>query len=396
MVNMQRVAQIAGIVSLAYAEPDPALYPAEEFWRVVEGLASDSRTLTQMLSYSTPQGDEGLRIELSSLLRERGIAPSPADVVLTTGVSQGISLAATCLGALNGAVVVVEEPTYLGMLHVLTAFGARPVGVPLDGEGLRLDILEQVIQQHQPKFLYTVSNFQNPTGACMSKARRRELIALAGRYRLVIVEDDTYGLLNYDDLDTTPLKALDDHELVIYLGGTSKILMPGLRIGYMVPPAWLRERMLSTRQAFDLGGPPLLQRALASYIHKGKLKANVRRIMPHYRERRDAMMQALRLYMPGDVTWTQPGGGFSVWVTVRSLTAHDSGGLYQAALRHKVAFTPGETFLTTPGEYLNMRLCFSSTTPERIREGVMALADLIRAGTRLPRLRGATHDLPLV
>lgn len=390
MINMPRMAQIAGMVSLAYAEPDPTYFPAEDFWRSLDAQAAHAASLFQ---YGAAQGDEALRIELAILLEERGIYASPADIIVTTGVSQGLSLVAHCLAG-PGTAVAVEQPAYLGILHILSAVGAQCVGIPLDDEGLRLDVLEAAIAQHHPRFLYTMTNFQNPTGLCTSAERRRALLEMARRHGLLIVEDDTYSQLGYDVEVPTSLKAADTDGLVIYLSGFSKILMPGLRIGFMVAPSGMNDRLLSVRQAFDLCGPGVLQRALAHFLHRGKLKSHLRRVIPHYRERRDELMRALQSHMPADVTWTRPAGGFCCWLTMPD----QPGDLYQAALNRGVAFTPGETFLIAPSPQKHIRLCYGGQPPERIHEGVARLGELLRerAEGRLHRLRGTAHDLPLV
>src|SRR5258708_4641758 len=194
MNDMSRLTHMAGLRSLAYAEPDPKLFPMSDFMRFFDHpMARDAR----LMQYGSPQGDEALRIELVKLLAERHIAATPEDIVITSGVSQGLSLLVGCLTR-PGDVVAVEQPVYLGMLHVLNAYGITPIAVPLDGEGVRADILEQVIQKHHPRFLYTVSSFQNPTGACMSPQRRDELLALARRYDLLIAEGDIYVLRPVD------------------------------------------------------------------------------------------------------------------------------------------------------------------------------------------------------
>ena len=383
MGDIQRINQIVGLRSFAYAEPDPALYPIEDFWSSLINLSADAVALMQ---YGGPQGDEMLRIELTDLLVERGITVLPDELLVISGVSQGLSLVTQALAS-AGDKVVIEQPVYLGLFPVLSANNIQPVGVPLDSEGIRLDCLEQVVREHRPRFLYTVPNFQNPTGICMSEQRRRDLMALAERFNLPIVEDDIYGQIAFS---TTPgtLKSLDRNGLVFYLSSLSKVLMPGLRIGYLVAPSAYRERLTVLRQTADLSGPLLLQRASAHFLHKGRLKAHLRRVLPRYRERRDVLLKSLEQMIPDGISWTQPDGGFCCWVTGRM--PQD---FYHTALRRGVAFTPGSVFLTEPDKQQHIRLCFAGLTPEVIEEGIEILGDLLR-GSPLQRLRG--HDLPLV
>jgi DNA-binding transcriptional MocR family regulator len=284
----------------------------------------------------------------------------------------------------------------LGLLHLLNVTGAQAIGVPWDVEGPRLDVLERVIIEQQPRFFYTTANFQNPTGACMSAQRQLDVLSLAERYRLYVIEDDTYGQLAYSDVRRLPLKASDRHNQVIYLSSFSKTLMTGLRIGYLVMPPELRERLLVLRQAIELSGMALIQRSIATFIHRGRFKAHLRRVLPRYRERRDALMGALQRNMPLGVEWTKPEGGFCCWVTLppgRSTGQYAD--LYHTALRHGMAFTPGDVFLIEPDGATHLRLCFGKHTPEQIDEGIAVLGHLLR-GDRVGRLRGIAHDLPLV
>src|SRR5260221_4681964 len=220
MNDMIRLSRLAGMRSLAYAEPDSKLFPMADFMDFWEHPSSRNASLMQ---YGAPQGDEMLRIELVKVLADRHVAATPEDIVITQGVSQGLSLL-TGLLARPGDVVAVEQPIYLGLLHVLNSYGVTPVGIPLDNEGIRLDALEQAIQTHHPRFVYTIPSFQNPTGTTISPQRRDDLMALARRYKLPIVEDDIYGLLAYDDAPPLPLKAFDTSDQVIYLSSMSKTL----------------------------------------------------------------------------------------------------------------------------------------------------------------------------
>ncbi len=390
--NMQRLDQIAGLRSFAYAEPDPALFPLDDFRFA---LTSQFDRLADLMQYGSPQGDPLLRVELAALLSEQGIGCVPDEVMVTTGASQGLTLLAMALAG-PGTCVAVDQPVYLGLLHLLNVTGATPIGVPWDAEGPRLDVLERVIVEQRPRFFYTTANFQNPTGACISAQRQSDVLAMAERYNLYIIEDDTYGLLAYGEARRLPLKALDRNNRVIYLSSFSKTLMTGLRIGYLVMPPELRERLLVLRQAIELSGMALIQRATATFIHRGRFKAHLRRVLPRYRERRDALMGALQRNMPLGVEWTKPEGGFCCWVTLppgRSTGQYAD--LYHTALRHGMAFTPGDVFLIEPDGATHLRLCFGKHTPEQIDEGIAVLGHLLR-GDRIGRLRGTACDWPLV
>jgi len=391
MGNIHALSKIAGMRSFAYAKPDPAFFPKEDFWA---SLNSYANVLTDLMEYGPAQGDEALRIEIAAMLNDQQIAVLPDDIVVTNGVTQGLALATHSL-APAGSTVAVEQPVYLGMLHVVSAYQVQPVGVPLDAEGVRLDALEQVVREHQPRFLYTVTNFQNPTGRSYSAERRQALLTFAEQYKLPIVEDDTYGLLAYDGEPPLSLKAQDRHDWVIYLNGFSKVLMPGLRIGFMAAPPRFRDRIVSLRQAMDLSSSPMLQRVLAHFLHRGRLKVHLRRVLPHYKERRDAAIRALAAAMPEDATWTLPEGGFCCWVTLPRRARYEN--IYQDALEHGVAVTPGDVFLTEPDDAIHFRLCFSSLTTESIREGIAILGQLLHERRSIPTPpRPILNGLPLV
>lgn len=369
--DLLQVTQIPVARSLAIADPDPMLFPAEEFWDSLGALRPNAAALLQ---YQLPQGDALLRVELAKLMQERGVEVVPDEIIVTSGVTQALSLVTQAL-ARPGDTVVVEQPTYLGLLHILKAHGVRPVGVPLDAEGPQLDALERIAIQQRPRFFYTIPSFQNPTGICMSPARRRDVLALAERYGLLLVEDDLYSRLSYDNPAPPALKAGDSTGVVIYLDGVSKMLLPGLRVGYLVAPSPLREQLLSLRRSTDLCGPGLVHRALADFLHKGKLRTYLRRAVPRYRERRDTLLQALQRSMPDGVSWTTPEGGYCCWVTMPPSSA--LGDLYQAALARGVVFTPGEVFLAEAEPHRHLRLCFGSQPPDVIREAVGVVGELV-------------------
>lgn len=392
MEDMPRITQMPSLRSLAYADPDPALTHAEEFWASLIGLAGDKSALFQ---YNSSQGDAALRVEVAELLRERHLECVPEQIIITSGVSQGLALLTQAL-AQPGDAVAVEAPTYLGLLHILKSQGLRPIPIPLDEEGPRLDVLECVAVQERPRFFYTIPTFQNPTGICMSPRRRQEVVTLAERFGLMVVEDDLYARLAYDQPAPPPLKSLDRQGRVIYLDSLSKVLLPGLRIGFVVAPSPLHERLLSLRRAADLCGSPFVQRATADFLRTGKLRNHLRRVVPIYRERRDTLLRGMKRWMPEGVRWTRPEGGYCCWVTLPATPALND--LYHAALERGVAFTPGQVFLSEATPEHHMRLCFGSQPPEVIHESLSVLGNLIRERLDLgvARRRQAVEWVPLV
>lgn len=378
--------------SLALASPDPRLFPMEAFAESWAAVQADARAL---LCYGSPQGDPHLRATMAELLEKRGVTVTPDQLIITNGLTHGLALVAHAL-AQPGDRVLVEQPTYLGFLNLLKAYRLEPIGVPLDSGGPQLDLLEQLAVQYRPRFFYTIPSYQNPTGLCTSAERRSALVAWAERHGIVLVEDDIYARLAYDGEAPLAMKQVDPSGVVVYVTSESKVLFPGLRIGVIVAPRPLHERILTLRRATDLSGPQLLQRAFAHFVqHKG-LHQHLRRVLPLYRRRRDVMLTALRRYMPAGVSWTEPAGGYCVWLTLPPLsTLRD---LPQAALQQGVAIAAGEVFLTQPGPQQHIRLAFSYEDEETIRRCVHLLGNLI--GERIQQANQQQQErldwLPLV
>ncbi|MDX1524468.1 MAG: PLP-dependent aminotransferase family protein, partial [Anaerolineae bacterium] len=310
--DLTPLSQVPGIRFLASAFPDDTLMPMTDFWQSLNQLQAHGGSLLQ---YSVPQGEPQLRVELAPLLEERGVSVTPDDLIITAGATQGAALVAQAL-ANRGDTVLVEQPTYHGFINTLTSQGVHIIGVPRDQAGIRLDILERLIIQERPRFFYVVPNFHNPTGWLLPLAQRQELLDMAGRYGLLLVEDDVYGRLSYLDSEPPALKALDQREAVIYLSSFSKDLMPGVRIGYLVAPPSLKKRLLALRGAADLFGSQIFQLAVADMLRRKKFKPHLRRVRPIYRQKRDVMLQTLAECMPNYVRWSEPAGGFACWLTL--------------------------------------------------------------------------------
>jgi DNA-binding transcriptional MocR family regulator len=369
--DMVRMAQLPGMRSLAMADAAPEFYSVREFQRALdEALQSGAAAL----SYTTSQGEPLPRTVLAELLRERGMRVSSAELIITSGVTQGLSLISRTL-ARPGDMIVVEQPTYLGALNVFGANGLRVVGVPVDEHGMVVDALEPILMAQQPRFIYTIPVFHNPTGACLSAERRAALLALSERYHVPIVEDDIYATLCYEGAPPPALQADDHHGLVLTVGSFSKSLLPGIRIGYVAAAPEYIHQLVASKQADDLCSPPLLQRALALFIQHGRLATHMRRVLPQYRARRDAMLDAMARCFPSNLSWTVPRGGFSTWVTLPAgISTTD---LYLAAIEQNVAFALGDVFFAGPAPYPAMRLSFSAQSPELIEETVEVLGRLL-------------------
>jgi GntR family transcriptional regulator/MocR family aminotransferase len=271
----------------------------------------------------------------------------------------------------------VEKPTYGGALSLFKSLGVNIIGVPVDENGMQVERLENVLRTHHPKMIYTIPNFQNPTGACMSGQRRRQLISLADQYNIPIIEDDFVGDLRYEGHSKPALKALDPGGRVVYISTFSKMLMPGLRMGYIVTEGPLFTRLVVWKVVNDLATSNLLQRALEAYVTVGRYQAHLRRATQMYGKRCEAMIKAIHKHFPVDVRFTRPQGGLFIWLSLpEPLSARE---LLPLACKKGVGFTVGNQFFpdTQDGEH-SLRLNFVAQTPERIEEGIIRLRDAVR------------------
>ncbi|MFG1928364.1 PLP-dependent aminotransferase family protein [Cryptosporangium sp. NPDC048952] len=347
---------------------DPAAYPVVEFGRTLRQVLA--REGAAALSYAPhPAGDPSLRRTVTQLLASQGIGVPPESVLITSGSQQALALVCQVL-VRPGDTVVVEEPTYDLALRLLTSVGANLVGVPVDDHGMRVEQLAEVLPGS--KLLYVTPNFQNPTGATLSAARRRALLDLARTHDVPVFEDDFAGDLRYSGRATPAIKSLDDGGRVLYAGTFSKLLMPGLRIGYLVAEGAIRGRLVEAKQVTDLGTSLLLQRALDRFVTVGRYQANLRRTTRLYRERRDVLKQALETHLP-DARFTVPAGGLFTWVTLPPGTRADE--LLVAARDRGVDLASGERFYRNPDDGLShIRLNFAVQPPGKISEGITRLA----------------------
>jgi 2-aminoadipate transaminase len=283
--------------------------------------------------------------------------------------------------------VLVEAPTYLGALQAFNVYGARYVSVPIDDDGLRTDLLELALRT-QPKFMYILPNFQNPAGVTLSENRRRELCALADRFGIPILEDDPYGQLRYEGEHLPPLVVLDRRNVrsdegyslgnVIYLSSFSKTLAPGIRLGWIIAPVDVIRKLVQLKQGADLHTSTFAQCVAYEVARDGFLDKHVRHLRHVYRERRDAMLDALQKFFPAEVTWTHPHGGLFLWVSLPE--GADCHALLALALKKNVAFVPGDCFYPEQDHEArrHLRLNFSKPTPGQIREGIRRLSEVVR------------------
>lgn len=371
--DLTTLAARKNIISLAAGVPAPDLYPMPAFRQVVRDLLSQGEPA--MLGPCPTEGLEPLRTAIAEGLMDPVAGVGPDEVLIVTGSQQGLDLIARAFVE-PGDAVVIEAPTYLGALQSFGAAGARLLSVPLDERGLRLDVLEGLLARHRPKFIYTLPTYQNPSGVTQNLERRLGLLALAGRFGVPVVEDDPYGLLYYDQAPPLSLKALQSHDGVIYLSTFSKMMFPGLRLGWVAAPRPVVERLSFIKQRVDLYGNSLAQWAATVFIRDGHLDAHLARVRGIYPRRRQVMVEALRRQCP-ELQFRVPDGGFNLWCRLPAgLKSRD---LLGEAGQQGVAFVPGEAFYAEAGGEHCLRLNFSSQPEAVIREASSRLAEALTA-----------------
>lgn len=370
--DILRLASQAGMVAFMGGVPAPDLLPVEQVRKALDRVLR--RDGASALQYDVPEGYLPLRRTVARFLEQVGIDASPDSVLITTGVMQGMDLIAKVF--LNpGDLVVTENPTYLASVGVFRTRGARLLPVPLDGDGMDVIALERLLVQHRPKLIYTMPSFQNPTGQTMSPEKRLQLLAMAQRLDIPILEDDFGALLHYTARPPMPLKALDRSGHVIYLSSVSKVISPGLRLGYLVAAPSLLPRLKVAKYQSDMHTPALIQRAVDLLLQHPDTEAHLERLRQEYRRRRDAIIAAMERHFPTGVTWTRPEGGFHLWVKVPAHVPVMS--LFFEATRRGVAFAPGQVFFPGEASENGLRLSFSSVTVAQIEAGIPILGELL-------------------
>lgn len=362
-------------INLAQGVGDYHYFPVEEFRKILQAVMR--RDGESALGYGDYQGYRPLRSTITHVLASQGIQTSPEQIFVTSGSQQGLWLVAELL-LRPGDVVVVEDPTYSGALNILRHRGAKIVGLPVDERGMMVEKLEKLLQQHHPRLIYTIPNFHNPTGTSLDLHRRRQLIALADQYNVPVLEDDFVGDLRYEGRAQPALKALDPGGRVIYISTFSKMVMPGLRVGFLAADGPVYEELVQLKRTIDLSTSTLIQRALEAYVTVGRYQSHLVRSCQIYRKRRDALLQALTRRMPHGTQVVQPQGGLFAWVRLPEGTSSEK--LLPLACREGMAFAPGGMFFinSKDGEAF-MRLNFAAHPPELLDEAVRRLANALMA-----------------
>lgn len=378
MRDLMALTEQPDVISLAGGMPDTSTFPPDSYAALMSAVAAES--CARALQYGPTEGLAAVKACVAEVMGEEGMEVNADEVLITTGGQQVIDL--VCKTLLDpGNVVVCEAPTYPGAVPTFCAYEADVVQVAMDRDGMRTDLLAETLDAlerdgRRPKFVYTVPNFHNPAGVTLSLERRRELVRIAAERELLVLEDNPYGVLRYEGTPLPTLRSLDGGEFVIYLGTFSKILSPGVRLGWTVAPAPVLAKMTIGKQASDLCSSSISQYFVGAYFDSGPWQSYVRSLIEIYRRRRDVMLDALAEHFPREADWTHPQGGLFVWVTLPDYI--DTTDLLARALEEHVAFVPGRAAYVDGRGGSSLRLNFSGVDEERIRQGVRRLGEVVR------------------
>jgi 2-aminoadipate transaminase len=384
------VASRPEVVSLAGGMPYTTALPLDAVGKLLSDLLATKGAAA--LQYGSGQGDPVLREHICEVMALEGVVGSPDDVVVTVGSQQALDLV-TRIFCDPGDVILAEAPSYVGALGTFAAYQAEVVHVPMDDEGLVPEALREAIaavhrQGKRAKFLYTIPNFHNPAGTSLSDPRRDEVLEICKQAGLLVLEDNPYGLLGFDGPPTPAIRARGDEQHVIYLGSFSKTFAPGLRVGWVLAPHAVREKLVLASEASVLCPPAINQMVVTEYLATQDWQGQVEVFKGLYQERRDAMLDALATLMPAGTTWTRPTGGFYVWTTLPA--GLDAKVMQPRAITARVAYVPGIGFYSDGQGQRELRLSYCFPEPERIREGVRRLAGVVEAELELLDTFGPT------
>ena len=366
-----------GIISFAGGFPDSAMFD-------VEGLREASaKALAEepggALQYGATEGYEPLRAQLSAFMKTKGVEVDPGGLIVTTGSQQALDLIGKTLVS-PGDKVIVEGPTFLATIQCFRLYGAQLISAPVDADGVRTDELEKLIVEHQPKFVYLIPTFGNPSGAMLSLERRRKVLEMAMKHQTVVVEDDPYGDLYFDQAPPPSLLSLTrevpgSRELVVHCGSLSKVLSPGLRIGWMIGAAELLAKATMCKQFSDAHTSTFAQATAAQYLKSGRMPDTLAHVRKVYAQRAQAMGDALRKELGDAIAFTQPGGGLFFWARLTGAggKVSDANEFARRAIEKLVAFVPGAPFFAEKPDVATLRLSFATANVEKIQEGIARL-----------------------
>ena len=376
--ELLKVTQDPEIISFAGGLPNPNSFPIEDLEGVIESVMKNYGKTA--LQYGTTQGLKELREIIAERSYKDGIDVEPDNIIITSGSQQALDTVGKMF--LNpGDTAIVGLPTYLGGINAFKSYESNLTGIPLDKDGMMVDVLEDTIKKLLkdeiiPKFIYVVPTFQNPAGVIMPESRRKKLVDIANEYDLIVVEDDPYGKLRYDVPPVKPIKAFDDIGRVIYISTFSKILSPGFRLAWNISSPELCRKMIICKQALDLCTNTFTQYIASEFMRLGSMDLHIMKICEMYKPKRDIMMKAMDKYFPEGCICYKPKGGMFAWPTLPE--GIDTELLFLDAIKQKVAYVHGKAFFVDGGGARCMRLNFSYSTDEQIEEGMKRLGNVIK------------------
>jgi DNA-binding transcriptional MocR family regulator len=385
------VASRPEVVSLAGGMPNLAALPLDSIAAEVAGLITKDGLVA--LQYGSAHGLPELRDQICEVMAIEGVSGHPDDVVVTVGSQMGLDMV-TRIFCDPGDVVLAEGPSYVGALGTFGAYQADVVHVAMDADGLVPDALRAALATakaagRRVKFLYTIPNFHNPAGVTLAVDRRAEVLEICRQADVLVVEDNPYGLLGFDGQTYPALRSMDPDN-VVYLGSFSKTFAAGLRVGWVLAPHAVREKLMLAAESATLCPPTLNQMIVSRYLATHDWKGQIKSFQSAYRERRDALVSALEQHLPAGCSWTVPAGGFFVWMTVPE--GVDTKAMLPRAVTARVAYVSGTGFYADGFGSRQMRLSFCYPTPERIQEGVRRLAAVLADELELSRTFGPVHQ----
>ncbi|MCL6427466.1 PLP-dependent aminotransferase family protein [Bacillus subtilis] len=361
-------------VHLSSSMIDPKLLPNRYFEHEVQQVLSENPELLSI--YGNVQGDNQLRSEMSAYLKRSGVTSTPENILVTSGLQQSIDLVArTFIGP--GDVVVMEAPTYPGAIDIFRGRGATILTVPVDKDGMRIDILQNVCEKHKPKVIFTIPTFHNPTGFVMSLKRRKQLLDIAGSIHSIIVEDDPCSEIYFEKKPPVTLKSMDQFGNVIYLRGLSKTIAPSCRIGILTASGSIFNRLLAAKANADLGSPLLTQKAILPLINSKRMIDHSKKLRTALKIRRDLALDLLTSLSPEGVSWTIPEGGLNLWISLPSWI--DSHLLLSEAKKQQITFLPGSACYPVGQENNHLRISYSYINEELLKHGITTLCNIFHA-----------------
>lgn len=395
MWDMMEITARPEVISLAGGLPDTSTFPPEAF--AAEMHRIEKTAVAEVLQYGPTEGSWLVREQIVEVMAAEGTRVDALDITVTTGGQQGIDLITKTLID-PGDVIICDAPTYPGAIPTFCSYEADVRQIEMDADGMRVDLLEEMIAKleaegRKPKFIYSIPTFQNPGGVTLSLERRRRLVEIAREKEILVVEDNPYGLLRFEGEPLPTLYSLDGGNFVVYLGTFSKILSAGLRIGWLVTPNPIREKVVLGKQAADLCTSTLTQDFAGHFFQTGRWREYVAELTGIYRARRDVMISAMAEYFPHGATWNKPQGGLFIWATMPDVLSSED--LLAKSLSRNVAFVPGPNAYVDGRGVSSMRLNFSGVREDEIIEGIRRIGQVAREMLKLYETMTSTDEMKL-